>query len=341
MKRIISLLLVMISLLTLCSCGSKDRELYNVNLNKYVELADYKGLKGDTKSDEFKQNYEQRIASDIENNQLYKQKTDGKVEKGDVANINYVGKKDGVAFQGGTADNYDLEIGSKSFIDGFEDGLIGVSIGSTVDLNLTFPQNYGNEELNGAKVVFTVKVNYVKAQKTPEEYYKELGFDSVEKYYEDVKKTACEYTLFDIVAKNSKVKDYPQKDYDFLFENSLKTYENIAKNQYGMELEQVLASSGQTLDSFKQQLAENEVKPSMDSQMKIYAIFDKEKLSLDKSEIDNRIKDTVNEINNSPSNSGNKVTEKEVLDYYGRYYFENVVVTEKVLEFLFKNAKIS
>jgi hypothetical protein len=76
----------------------------------------------------------------------------------------------------------------------------------------------------------------------------------------------------------------------------LKTYENIAKNQYGMELEQVLASSGQTLDSFKQQLAENEVKPSMDSQMKIYAIFDKEKLSLDKSEIDNRIKDTVNEI---------------------------------------------
>ena len=79
----------------------------------------------------------------------------------------------------------------------------------------------------------------------------------------------------------------------------------------------------------------------MDSQMAIYAVFDKEKLSLDKSEIDNRIKDTVNEINNSPSNSGNKVTEKEVLDYYGRYYFENVVVTEKVLEFLFKNAKIS
>ena len=151
MKRIISLLLVMVSLLTLCSCGSKDRELYNVNLNKYVELADYKGLKVDTKSDEFKQNYEQRIASDIENNQLYKQKTDGKVEKGDVANINYVGKKDGVAFQGGTADNYDLEIGSKSFIDGFEDGLIGVSIGSTVDLNLTFPQNYGNEELKRRK----------------------------------------------------------------------------------------------------------------------------------------------------------------------------------------------
>ncbi len=303
-------------------------------------MGEYKGLKVDTKSDEFKNNYDQLIASHIENNQFYKQKTEGKVAEGDVANINYVGKKDGVAFQGGTADNYDLEIGSGSFIDGFEDGLIDVQIGSTVDLNLTFPENYGNEELNGAKVVFTVKVNYVREDKTPEEFYKDMGFDSVEKYYEDANKTACEWTLADMAVKNGKIKDYPEKDYEFLLEQAMKSYETMAKNQYGMELEQLLTSSGQTLDSFKKQLGESEVKPSMESQMKIYAIFDKEKLTITEKEIDERINEVVESVNKSAT-SGNKVTAKDVTDYYGKYYFENIVVTEKVSEFLYKNAKIS
>ncbi len=340
MKKVLSLVLILGLMFTLTACGGKDRILYNVNLKKYVELGEYKGIKVDTESDEFMKNYDSVIAQDIEGNKLYKQKTEGNVQKGDVANINYVGKKDGVAFEGGTADNYDLEIGSNSFIAGFEDGLIDVKIGDTVDLNLTFPENYGNEELNGAKVVFTVKVNYVREDKSPNEFYKDLGYASVDKYYEEINKTACEYTLADTVVEKCKIKDYPQKDYDLLLKQSLKRYEDLAKNQYGMELEQVLTSSGQTLDNFKEQLGENEVKPIMDSQMKMYAIFDMEKLTFKEKEIDEKINEIVESINKT-AESSNKITSKDVIEYYGRYYFENIVITDKVTEFLYKNAKIS
>ena len=94
------------------------------------------------------------------------------VENGDCVDIDYEGKKDGVAFDGGTAQGYVLEIGSGTFIDGFEDGLIGVKVGETVDLNLTFPENYQSKELAGADVVFTVTVN--KIVKKTETSYEDL-----------------------------------------------------------------------------------------------------------------------------------------------------------------------
>ena len=106
------------------------------------------------------QSYNLHSAVKIEKNE--------KVKKGDTANIDYVGKKDGVAFDGGTAQGYQLEIGSGTFIDGFEDGLVGVMPGETVDLNLTFPKEYPSEELAGKKVVFKVKVNEIKQKQSRE-----------------------------------------------------------------------------------------------------------------------------------------------------------------------------
>lgn len=87
--------------------------------------------------------------------------TDRPVELYDMVDIDYVGKKDGVAFDGGTAQNYKLLIGSGQFIDGFEEGLLGVMPGETVDLNLKFPEAYGSAELAGQEVVFTVTVNFI------------------------------------------------------------------------------------------------------------------------------------------------------------------------------------
>ena len=147
MKRIFSLVMILGLMLTLCSCGKQERILYNVDLDKYVELGDYKKIKIDTKSDDFKETYDSIISQHVETNDLYVTKTEGKVADSDVANIDYEGKKDGVAFEGGTAKGYDLEIGSGSFIDGFEEGLVGVEIGDTVDLNLTFPKDYQARKL--------------------------------------------------------------------------------------------------------------------------------------------------------------------------------------------------
>ncbi len=101
--------------------------------------------------------------------------TDRAVATGDTVIIDYVGKKDGVAFAGGTAEGDNLTIGSGQFIDGFEDGLIGVKPGETVDLNLTFPENYGNTELAGAKVVFTVTVHFILPTEMKDEVV--AGFD--------------------------------------------------------------------------------------------------------------------------------------------------------------------
>ncbi len=143
---------------------------------------------------------------------------EGKVIDGDICKIDYVGKKDGVAFEGGTG-SYDLEIGSGSFIPGFEEGLIGAEIGSTVDLDLTFPENYGKEELNGQDVVFTVTIHEVSRKE-----YKELT-DKLAATLDNTVKTADEYrtklekqlhdeameeklaTLWDTVVENSTFSD--------------------------------------------------------------------------------------------------------------------------------------
>lgn len=95
--------------------------------------------------------------------------TEGRVvEEGDTVAIDYEGKKDGVAFNGGTG-SHDLTIGSGQFIEGFEEGLIGHTVGETVDLDLTFPENYGTEELAGEDVVFTVKINGIYDNSSEEE----------------------------------------------------------------------------------------------------------------------------------------------------------------------------
>ena len=109
-------------------------------------------------------------------------KDKGNVESGDIAIIDFEGFKDGVAFDGGKGENYSLEIGSNTFIPGFDDGIIGMKKGETKDLDLSFPDNYGVEDLKGAKVVFKVKVNEIKTKVVPEldkEFFDDLGMDGV------------------------------------------------------------------------------------------------------------------------------------------------------------------
>ena len=103
---------------------------------------------------------DQYIQSVLDSNKN-KEEVDRAVKDGDVVDIKYVGKKDGVEFDNGSSDSYELTIGSNTFIDGFEDGVIGMKKDETKDLNLTFPEDYNNTDLAGADVVFTVTVNHV------------------------------------------------------------------------------------------------------------------------------------------------------------------------------------
>ena len=108
---------------------------------------------------------------------------DGKVENGDVAIIDFEGFKDGVAFEGGKGENYSLEIGSHTFIPGFEEGVIGMKAGEEKDIDLVFPEDYGAKDLAGAKVVFKVKVNEVKtkqARELDEDFFEDLGMEGID-----------------------------------------------------------------------------------------------------------------------------------------------------------------
>lgn len=108
---------------------------------------------------------------------------EGKVENGDIAVIDFEGFKDGVAFDGGKGENYSLEIGSHTFIPGFEEQVIGMSAGEEKDINVTFPEDYGVKDLKGAPVVFKVKVNEVKtkeARELDEDFFEDLGLEGVD-----------------------------------------------------------------------------------------------------------------------------------------------------------------
>ncbi len=108
---------------------------------------------------------------------------EGKVENGNIAIIDFEGFKDDVAFEGGKGENYSLEIGSNTFIPGFEEQVIGMKVGEEKDLNLTFPEDYGAKDLAGAAVVFKVKVNEIKEKKTrelDEDFFEDLGMEGID-----------------------------------------------------------------------------------------------------------------------------------------------------------------
>ena len=138
--------------------------------NDYVTITKYKGVEID-KVDSTKvsdDDVESQINSVLQSKATTTEVTDRAAHNGDTVTIDYEGKKDGVAFDGGTATDAQLTLGSGTFIDGFEDGVVGHNIGDTFDLDLTFPENYGNEELAGQAVVFTVTLKAISQTDVPE-----------------------------------------------------------------------------------------------------------------------------------------------------------------------------
>ena len=329
MKRFLSLTLVIFSLLTLLTaCGKTSNVLFvNTDFDKVMTLAEYKGLELATSSDDFKELFDNTVASDVKSNSLYMEKTEGTVSEGDIANIDFVGKKDGVAFDGGTGASYDLEIGSGSFIPGFESGLIGVKIGDTVDLNLTFPKDYGKEELNGQDVVFTVTVNSVQTTEgvEPKDIYKDLGFETLEKYESDVKERAIKNYFLEAVTANSEIKEYPEEDIKILQTQIKDALENNISTYYGMTLDAYITKMGTTLVEFESDLLNNQIKPLIEDIMPLYAILEKEGVKVTQKDMDAKLDEIVKEY----EEAGTSVDAATLKKSLGEYSIEGLVVEEK------------
>ncbi|MBR4084165.1 MAG: trigger factor [Lachnospiraceae bacterium] len=219
MKKKFALLLTMLLLaFSLTACGEKGKDNENINVTemkveKYVTLGEYKGLAVTAPKVAVNPAEKEQLMRQVFNQYITKEKDgilEGTVKNGDYVNIDYEGKKDGVAFAGGTAAGQSLGIGTNQFIPGFESGLIGVNVGETVDLNLTFPENYGNAELAGQAVVFTVTVNFI---------YPEFKDEIIASWGEDVYKTVDELDAY--------IENYllsmAQSNYDYVVENAVVT----------------------------------------------------------------------------------------------------------------------
>ncbi len=311
MKRLVAILLVTVLMMTfLVGCG-KDRMLYkDVKLENYLEVKDYLGIEIDSTSEDFVNIYNEMFNMDVQDYKLLTEVTEGVVENWDTVNLDYEGKIDGVAFEGGTAQGYDLTIGSKKFIDDFEEELIGVAVGETKDVTAKFPENYDKAELAGKEAIFTCKVNHIKKPMTEEEAYSKMGFDTAEDYKNDIKKRSAKQFILSTIAQTAKIIDYPKKDQEILGDAIYGAYVEMYQLTED-SFNQMLSSQGYTVESFKSEVAID----MMNVNMLMYYIADAEELEV--------LESTINSQN---------ISQPAIAESYA--------VQDTVMEYLYDNAKI-
>jgi len=237
-------------------------------VSDYITLGNYKGLTVTyTKLEVTDADVDKTIQEGLSANATQEEVKDRAVQNGDTVNIDYEGLKDGVAFEGGTAKGQDLEIGSGSFIEGFEDGLIGAKIGDKLAINVTFPENYTSADLAGQAVVFNVTVNSIKTSVVPElteDYVKNnTDYDSIAAYKEATKANLVETNegtmksekianLLDQIVNNSKISSYPQTLLDY-YAYEMESYYTQYAQMFGYELKDFLTANKMTEDDFAAQ----------------------------------------------------------------------------------------
>ena len=308
----------------------------------YVKLGDYKGLEVTLAStDVTDEEVEQQVETNLNNNDKSEE-----LKEGTVANIDYEGKLNGKAFDGGTAEGYDLTIGSGSFIDGFEDGLIGKKIGDTVDLNLTFPEDYSSTDLAGKEVVFTVKINSVKrAPKLTDELAAEISnneYKTAEAYNnyikEDLENTKKEnqhnQELNDLVAlayQNATVNDYPQEMIDYQLEQVTSYYKSYA-DQYGMEYADFLEQQvGMTEEEFVKKMTET-VKQSLGQEMVLRAIAETEGVEISDEKFQEKASKYAAQMGSTDVDA--------FISQYGKSTIMASILQDEAVEILEKNAVV-
>lgn len=252
--------------------ADKVELVYTFAVMPEVELGEYKGLKYELKGVKV-----MKKEIDEEIDRMRKQyadleTVDGEAKDGDTVKIDYEGFKDGVAFEGGKAEGYNLKLGSGSFIPGFEDQLIGVKAGDEKELNLTFPEDYHAEELKGAAVVFKVKVLEVTREVLPElddDFAKDTNIPEVETVDDLTKKikerltntkkaqaeSEADEKLFEELANNTKI-DIPDALIDEEANNQINQMAAQIQ-QYGISFSQYLQMMGKSVDDLKNEYREN------------------------------------------------------------------------------------
>jgi len=246
-ELLISLLLCA-SMVFMTACSGKisvpDEYKYD-DLSVYIKLGEYKGIEYEKASTKVSDDELQaEIDSQLSDTKESKKVTKGKAKSDSVVNIDYAGTMDGVAFDGGTAEGYDLDLANSNFISGFAEAIVGHSVGENFDINVTFPEDYGNSELAGKPAVFNITINYISEQIVPELTDKwvksNTDFSNVKEYkaslteeLEKNKKSDADANdraaVFDKIVKASEIVEYPEKEYNNRYNSLVDQYKNYAE----------------------------------------------------------------------------------------------------------------
>lgn len=347
-KKILAVMMATVMVTSLTACGKTD-SADSINPDKYVKLCDLESLEipvdSYTFTDEDVQNQMQEEfeyyvdMADIYDYHEITDRTD--VQTGDFCNIDYEGTKDGVAFDGGTAQGHNLEIGSGSFIDGFEEGLIGHNVSEELDLNLTFPEDYTNEELAGQDVVFHVKINKIQTRSMPQmtdETVAKLDMDysavadlekEVREYLQescdDETATAKNEALWTTLMDKCEITEIPQTLIDSYTEEIRNNAQSYADG-YGVELEEFITSMMQMdMETFEAQIADS-AKSAAEQELIISAIAKKAGLKVTKDEAKSRAEAEYAEYQYESVDA--------FLEDVGEENYEKYLLQEKVEEYL-------
>lgn len=349
MKTKITIALITMSLvIAVTGCSSKKKSSTTKDSDKtavanewvpflpsdYVTLGEYIGLEYSLPTD-IEEVVDQQIDNLLSNSATTAEVTDRTdVQSGDIVNIDYVGYVDGATFDGGTATGQNLTIGSNSYIDGFESGLIGANVGSTVTLNLTFPDPYStNPDLSGKAVQFDVTINSISTSKTPEltddfiasntskstiEEYKQF---IREDYVDYVKKTA----IYQQISTNCTVNNYPTKELSNRVDELKTNYESQITMLGYTDISAYLSAVGSDEATFNSQL-EEEAKQYLNQDIIIAAIADKENIQL--------TDDDYNDFVNVKYAEAGFESADALIAQYGEYELKLIALSEKVLDYL-------
>ena len=311
-----------------------------------VELGKYKGIEISKVEYPVKDNdVEHELEHMQEHNARLITIEDRALEKGDISTIDFEGFVDGVAFEGGKAEGHELEIGSGSFIPGFEDQLIGMKIDEEKEIKVTFPKEYFSKDLAGKEATFKVKLHQIKKKELPkldDEFAKDVSeFDTlaelkasikekIEKSNEQRAKYETEEAAIKAVCENAKL-EIPSGMVELEIDNMLKDFEQRLSYQ-GLNLEQYLKMIGRTEEEMRKEY-EEQAKEAIKSRLVLEAIIDAEKIEAKEEEIDAKMQEMA-------KNYGKKVEELNKNENLKKYLSEGIK-SEKALEFIVKNAKFA
>ncbi len=304
MKKRMAILLtgaVMASMMLSACSGSAGLETDKLTISKYKGIEIEEVEKPGEVTDEDVDWY---IQSALQSEATKEEITDRPVEMGDIATIDYTGKIDGVEFEGGSATDYPLEIGSGQFIEGFEDSVVGHSIGETYDWQGAFPEDYKNAEYAGKDVVFTITVKGISKEQVPElndDFVKSVSKKSknVEEYKKEVEKkvkknndtsyeNAISQAVWQKVLENTEVKEYPKDEVDNIKDPLIEQYKTLAE-EYDQEYETFIQEQmGSSVEDFEKQV-EEAAKSSVKQTMVTEAIADKERIKMGEKEYEEQL----------------------------------------------------